>query len=84
MLKIVALVVTVALGDSLNPSTIGPALYIASGTRARIAVLEFTVAVFVVHSLAARFSCSDLGTCCSRSSTSSLRRPATRSSSRPA
>jgi cytochrome c biogenesis protein CcdA len=49
MLKILALVVTVALGDSLNPSTIGPALFIASGERARIAVLEFTLAVFVVH-----------------------------------
>lgn len=49
MLKIVALVVTVALGDSLNPSTIGPALFIASAERARLAVLEFTLAVFVVH-----------------------------------
>ena len=49
MLKILALVVTVALGDSLNPSTIGPALLIASGKRARVAVLEFTLAVFVVH-----------------------------------
>lgn len=49
MLRILGLVVTIALGDSLNPSTIGPALYIASGERARIAVLEFTLAVFVVH-----------------------------------
>jgi cytochrome c biogenesis protein CcdA len=49
MLNIVALVVTVALGDSLNPSTIGPALFLASGERARIAVLEFILAVFVVH-----------------------------------
>ena len=49
MLKIVALVVTVAVGDSLNPSTIGPALFLASGERARIAVLEFILAVFVVH-----------------------------------
>ena len=49
MLNILALVVTVALGDSLNPSTIGPALFIASGERARIALFEFTLAVFVVH-----------------------------------
>jgi hypothetical protein len=49
MLKILVLVVTVALGDSLNPSTIGPAIFIASGARARLAVLEFTLAVFVVH-----------------------------------
>jgi cytochrome c biogenesis protein CcdA len=49
LLRILGLVATIALGDSLNPSTIGPALYIASGERARIAVLEFTLAVFVVH-----------------------------------
>ena len=49
MLKILALVVTVALGGSLNPSTIGSALFIASGQRARLAVLEFTLAMFVVH-----------------------------------
>lgn len=49
MLKILGLVATIALADSLNPSTVGPALYIASGDRARRAVLEFTLAVFVVH-----------------------------------
>jgi len=49
MLRIIALVVAIALGDSLNPSTIGPALYVASGDRARIGVLEFTLAVFLVH-----------------------------------
>jgi len=49
VLQIVGLVVTIALGDSLNPSTIGPALYVASGDRARVGVLEFTLAVFVVH-----------------------------------
>jgi cytochrome c biogenesis protein CcdA len=49
LVRILGLVVTIALGDSLNPSTIGPALYIASGERARVAVLEFTLAVFVVH-----------------------------------
>jgi cytochrome c biogenesis protein CcdA len=49
LIRILGLVVTIALGDSLNPSTIGPALYIASGERARIAVVEFTLAVFVVH-----------------------------------
>jgi hypothetical protein len=49
MLRVLGLVVAVALGDSLNPSTIGPALYIASGERSRLAVLEFTLAVFVVH-----------------------------------
>ncbi|MBV9197315.1 MAG: GAP family protein [Solirubrobacterales bacterium] len=49
MLRLIALMVTIALGDSLNPSTIAPALYVASGERARLSVVEFTVAVFVVH-----------------------------------
>jgi cytochrome c biogenesis protein CcdA len=49
VLRVLGLVVTVALGDSLNPSTIAPALYIASGDRARIGVLEFALAVFAVH-----------------------------------
>jgi cytochrome c biogenesis protein CcdA len=49
MLRIIGLVIAIALGDSLNPSTIGPALYVASGDRARSGVLEFTLAVFLVH-----------------------------------
>ncbi len=39
----------IALGNSLNPSTIAPALFVASGERARHGVLEFTIAVFLVH-----------------------------------
>ncbi len=49
MLRVLGLVVAVALGDSLNPSTIAPALYIASGDRARVGVFEFALAVFVMH-----------------------------------
>ena len=49
MLRMIGIVVTIALGDSLNPSTIAPGLYVASGERARRRVLEFTIAVFVVH-----------------------------------
>jgi cytochrome c biogenesis protein CcdA len=49
MLRLVGVVVTIALVDSLNPSTIGPAIYLASGERARRSVLEFTVAVLITH-----------------------------------
>lgn len=49
MLRLIGLVVTIALGDSVNPSTIAPALYLASGERRRRRVLEFTIAVFLVH-----------------------------------
>jgi cytochrome c biogenesis protein CcdA len=47
--RVIGLVVAIALGDSLNPSTIAPALYVASGERPRRRVLEFTTAVFLVH-----------------------------------
>ena len=49
MLRLVGVVVTIALVDSLNPSTIAPAMYFASGERARRSVLEFTCAVFLTH-----------------------------------
>ena len=49
MLRVLGLVVAIALGDSLNPSTIAPALFVASGERPRTGVFEFTLAVFVVH-----------------------------------
>jgi cytochrome c biogenesis protein CcdA len=49
MLRLIGLVVTIALGDSLNPSTVVPALYVASGDRARLSVAEFAAAVFAVH-----------------------------------
>jgi cytochrome c biogenesis protein CcdA len=51
MLRLIGLAVSIGLADSLNPSTIAPALYLASGERARRNVTEFTVAVFVVFLL---------------------------------
>ena len=51
MLRLVGLVVSIGLADSLNPSTIAPALYLASGERARGRVVEFTIAVFAVYLL---------------------------------
>ncbi len=51
MLRVLGLVVSIGLADSLNPSTIAPALYLATGDRARLRVIEFTLAVFVVYFL---------------------------------
>ena len=45
----IGLVVTLALADSLNPSTIAPALYLAAGERAPSRVLGFATAVLLVQ-----------------------------------
>jgi cytochrome c biogenesis protein CcdA len=49
MLRLLGIVISIGLADSLNPSTIGPALYMATGERARGRVAEFTLAVFGVY-----------------------------------
>jgi cytochrome c biogenesis protein CcdA len=49
MIRVTILVITIGLADSLNPTTIGPALYLAGGQRARRQVAHFTLAVFVVY-----------------------------------
>jgi cytochrome c biogenesis protein CcdA len=49
VLRLIGIVVSIGLADSLNPSTIGPALYLATGERARGRVAEFTLGVFVVY-----------------------------------
>ena len=49
MLRLIGLAVSIGLADSLNPTTIAPALYLASGENARARVTEFTLAVFVVY-----------------------------------
>jgi cytochrome c biogenesis protein CcdA len=51
MLRLIGIVVSIGLADSINPTTIGPALYLATGERARGRVAEFTVAVFAVYFL---------------------------------
>jgi cytochrome c biogenesis protein CcdA len=45
MLRLIGIVASIGLADSLNPSTVGPALYLATGDRPRRAVLQFTAAV---------------------------------------
>jgi cytochrome c biogenesis protein CcdA len=49
MLRLIALVVSIGLADSLNPSTIAPALYLAAGERHGRELVQFTVGVFAVY-----------------------------------
>ncbi len=51
MLRLTALMVAIGLADSLNPMTVGPALFVAAGKRGRRRVAEFTFAVFAVYLL---------------------------------
>lgn len=51
MLRLIGVVISIGLADSVNPTTIGPALYMATGERARGRVAEFTIAVFAVYFL---------------------------------
>jgi cytochrome c biogenesis protein CcdA len=48
MLQLIGVVVTVGLADSLNPSTVGPALYLAATEHGLRQVLLFTAGVFAV------------------------------------
>jgi cytochrome c biogenesis protein CcdA len=49
MLRLMVVVISIGLADSLNPTTIAPALYLATGEHARQNVLQFTVGVFLVY-----------------------------------
>jgi cytochrome c biogenesis protein CcdA len=49
VLGLVALVVSIGLLDSANPSTVGPALYLATTPDARRSVAEFVAGVFAVN-----------------------------------
>jgi cytochrome c biogenesis protein CcdA len=51
MLRLIGLVVSIGIADSLNPSTIAPALYLSTGEGARHSLIEFTTAVFAVYFL---------------------------------
>jgi cytochrome c biogenesis protein CcdA len=48
VLRLAALAFTVGLADSLNPSTIGPALYLATARKRVARVTLFTLGVFLV------------------------------------
>lgn len=49
MLRLLGIVVSIGLADSMNPSTIAPGLYLALGERARTDVIQFTFGVFAVN-----------------------------------
>jgi cytochrome c biogenesis protein CcdA len=51
MIRLLGLVISIGLADSLNPTTIAPGLYLAAGDHARRQVAQFTVAVFGVYLL---------------------------------
>jgi len=51
MLRVLGLVVSIGLADSMNPSTIAPALYLAAGDAPVRNLVEFTFAVFAVFLL---------------------------------
>lgn len=49
MIRLIGLVISIGLADSVNPTTIAPCLYLASGRHPRRQVAEFTVAVFAMY-----------------------------------
>ena len=50
MLRLIGLMISIGFADSMNPSTIAPAMYLATGKRdPRRQVAEFTLAVFAVY-----------------------------------
>jgi cytochrome c biogenesis protein CcdA len=51
MIRLIGLCISIGIADSLNPSTIAPALYLAAGDHARRQVAEFTAGVFTVYLL---------------------------------
>jgi cytochrome c biogenesis protein CcdA len=49
MLRLIGLVLSIGLADSINPSTVAPGLYLALGDRARSDLIEFTLTVFALN-----------------------------------
>ncbi len=49
MLRLIGLVISIGIADSLNPTTIAPALYLATAEHARGRVIQFTAGVFGVY-----------------------------------
>ncbi|MGH2887453.1 MAG: GAP family protein [Solirubrobacteraceae bacterium] len=49
MLRLFGIVLSIWLADSMNPSTIGPGLYLALGERARTSLIQFTLGVVAVN-----------------------------------
>ncbi|HET9074818.1 MAG TPA: GAP family protein [Solirubrobacteraceae bacterium] len=51
MLRLIGIVISIGLADSVNPSTVAPALYLAGGRDARRRVARFALGVFLVSLL---------------------------------
>jgi cytochrome c biogenesis protein CcdA len=51
MVRLIGLVLSIGLADSMNPSTIAPGLYLATGERARAGLVQFTLGVLAVNLL---------------------------------
>jgi len=49
MLRLAGVAISVGLADSLNPSTVGPALYLATTRERVVRVLLFAIGVFTVN-----------------------------------
>lgn len=49
MYRLIGVVVSIGIADSLNPTTIAPALFLASGERPREQVARFALGVFLVY-----------------------------------
>lgn len=49
MLRLLGIVLSIGLADSLNPSTLGPGLFLAASPHPRRAVAKFAVGVFSVY-----------------------------------
>ena len=61
VLSLITVALTVGLADSLNPSKVGPALYLAIGKKAVRRVAAFTLGVFAVSFCGGSFSRSAPG-----------------------
>jgi cytochrome c biogenesis protein CcdA len=49
MLRLLGIVISIGLADSVNPTTVAPALVLAAGKRAQENVARFTLGVFTVY-----------------------------------
>jgi len=49
MLRVLGIVISIGLADSINPSTVAPALYMAAQPQPRRPLAQFTAAVFIVY-----------------------------------
>ena len=49
MLRLIGIVISIGLADSINPSTVAPALYMAAQPGPRRPLVQFTTGVFLVY-----------------------------------